>query len=164
MFQEAAGETQRNMTPWLWANFIILIAALAYLSKKYGAPFLKSRQENITQGIADADAKKADAERRVAEVNQKLASLDAEIANLKTQMRTEQAQEAKRLADRNAAELARIQQQAEQEIEAAGKSARLELKAQAAKLAVDLAEKKLRNEMTPAAQERLTSGFVESLR
>ena len=152
------------MTPWLWANFAILVLALGYLSKKYGGPFLKGRQEGISKGIADAEVKKGDADRRVAEVNQKLASLDAEIANLKTQMREEQAQEAKRLADRNAAELARVQQQAEQEMEAAGKAARLELQAHAAKLALDLAEKKLRAGMTGEAQERLTRGFVESLR
>lgn len=162
--EPAAAEPAHDMTPWLWANFIILVLALAYLSRKYGGPFLKSRQENISQGIADADSKKADADRRVAEVNQKLSSLDAEIASLKTQMREEQAQEAKRLADRNAAELTRIQHQAEQEMEAAGKAARLELQAHAARLALDLAEKKLRNEMTGDAQERLTRGFVESLR
>ncbi len=157
-------EAGHDMTPWLWANFVILVVALGYLSKKYGAPFLQARQENISKGIADAETKKTEADRRVAEVNQKLATLDAEIANLKTQMREEQAQEAKRLADRNAAELARVQQQSEQEMEAAGKAARLELQGYAAKLALDLAEKKLRSGMTGDAQDRLTRGFVESLR
>ncbi len=162
--QESGGEPQKDLTPWLWANFILLIAALWYLSRKYGGPFLKGRQEGISQGIADADAKRADADRRVAEVNQKLSNLDAEITALKSQMRDEQALEAKRLEERHAAELVRIRQQAEQEIEAAGKAARLELQAHAAKLAVDLAEKKLRNEMTGDAQHGLTRGFVESLR
>ena len=49
-------------------------------------------------------------------------------------------------------------------MEAAGKAARLELQAHAAKLALDLAEKKLRAGMTGEAQERFTRGFVESLR
>ena len=79
------------MTPWLWANFAILVGALWYLSKKYGGPFLKARQDGISQGIADADAKRADSDRRVAEVNQKLSNLDAEIAALKAQMIEEQA-------------------------------------------------------------------------
>ncbi len=162
--EQAGGEPQHDMTPWLWANFIILIGALAYLSTKYGGPFLKSRQENISRGLAEADVKKTEANRRAAEVDQKLATLDTEIANLKTQMREEQAQEAKRLADRNAAELARIQQQAEQEMEAAGKSARLDLQAHAAKLALELAEQKLQTEMTDDVQHRLTRGFVESIR
>ena len=162
--EQSGGETHHDMTPWLWANFLILIGALAYLGAKHGAPFLKARQESISSGIAEAAAKKADADRRVADVNQRLSALDSEIANLKTQMREEQAQEAQRLADRNAAELARIQHQAEQEMEAAGKAARIELQAHAAKLALDLAEQKLRAEMTGDTQQRLTRGFVESLR
>lgn len=162
--EQSRTESQHDMTPWLWANFIILIGALAYLSTKYGGPFLQSRQENINRGLAEADVKKTEASRRAAEVDQKLASLDADIANLKTQMREEQTLEAKRLADRNAAELARIQQQAEQEMEAAGKAARLDLQAHAAKLALELAEQKLRTEMTDDVQHRLTRGFVESIR
>ena len=35
-------EAERDMTPWLWANFAILVLALGYLSKKYGGPFLKA--------------------------------------------------------------------------------------------------------------------------
>jgi len=160
----AAEETKRDMTPWLWANFLILLGALVYLGRKYGGPFLQARQQSIQQGIADAAAKKADAETRVADVNQRLSSLDAEIAGLKVQMREEQRLEAKRLADRNAAEISRVQQQAEQEIESAGKAARLELQAHAAKLALDLAEQKIRLRMDDETQRGLTRGFVESLK
>ncbi|MDQ6678331.1 MAG: ATP synthase F0 subunit B [Acidobacteriota bacterium] len=160
---EQRGETQRDMTPWLWANFILLLAALGYLAMKYGGPFLKARQEGIQKGIADAEAEKAGADRRVAEVNERLANLDTEIANLKSQMREEQAQEAERLAARNAAELARIQQQAEQEMEAAAKAARLDLQAHAGKLAVELAEQKLRARMNPATQHELAQSFMDRL-
>lgn len=160
----AAEESQRDMTPWLWANFLILMGALVYFIRKYGGPFLQARQEGIQQGIADAAKKKADADAQVADVNQRLSQLDAEIAKLKTQMREEQQLEAKRLADRNAAEIVRVQQQAEQEIEATAKSARLDLQALAARLAVDLAEQKVRAQMNDDTQRGLTRGFVESLR
>ncbi len=152
-----------DMTPWLWANFLILIGALGYLGVKHGGPFLKARQDTIAKGIDEAAAKKADADQRVAKVNERLANLDSEISGLKTQMREEQQQESKRLADRNAAEIARIQQQMQQEIESAGKTARLELQAHAAKLALDLAEQKLRAQMNTETQLNLTRGFVESL-
>lgn len=160
---EQPGAEARDMTPWLWANFLILIGALGYLGVKYGGPFLKARQDTIAKGIDEAAAKKADADQRVAKVNERLANLDSEIAGLKTQMREEQQQESKRLADRNAAEIARIQQQMQQEIESAGKTARLELQAHAAKLALDLAEQKLRAQMNTETQLNLTRGFVESL-
>ncbi len=161
--EQAGAETQHDMTPWLWANFLILMGALAWLGVKHGRPFLAARQETIAKGIGEAAAKKADADRRVAKVDERLANLENEIATLKTQMIEEQQQESKRLADRNTAEIARIQQQMQQEIESAGKTARLELQAHAAKLAVDLAERKLRDRMNDSTQHNLTRGFVESL-
>ena len=59
-----------------------------------------------------------------------------------------------------AADLAKIQLHAEQEIAAAGKQARLELKRYAAELALQLAEKKIAARMTPPAQEALVNSFV----
>ena len=161
--EQAGAEAPHDMTPWLWANFLILMGALAWLGVKHGGPFLQARQETIAKGISDAVATKADADQRVAKVDARLANLDAEIATLKTQMIEEQQQESKRLADRNTAEIARIQQQMQQEIESAGKSARIELQAHAAKLAVDLAERKLRDRMNDETRHSLARNFVESL-
>jgi F-type H+-transporting ATPase subunit b len=162
--EQAGAEARHGPSPWLWANFVILMGVLIYLARKHGGPFLAERDAAIQKGISDAAAKKADADRRVADVDQRLANLDTEIANLKVQMREEQQQEAKRLADRNAQEIARLGHQSEQEMETAAKAARLELQAHAAKLALSLAEQKLRTEMNPETQHRLTGGFVESLR
>lgn len=162
--EHAGAEAQHGPSPWLWANFVILMGALIYLARKHGGPFLAERDAAIQKGIAGAAAKKADADARVADVNQRLANLDTEIADLKVQMRTEQQQEAQRLADRNAQEIARLQHQSEQEMASAAKTARLELQAHAAKLALALAEQKLRTQMTDDTQHRLTGSFVESLR
>ena len=52
---------------------------------------------------------------------------------------------------------------AKSEIAAAERSARLELKALAAKLAVDGAESLLAKQLTPQVQESLVSAFVKSL-
>jgi F0F1-type ATP synthase membrane subunit b/b' len=49
------------------------------------------------------------------------------------------------------------------EVEAAERAARVELKALAAKLAVDRAESLLTKELTPAVQDNMISSFVESL-
>ena len=52
---------------------------------------------------------------------------------------------------------------AKTEIEAAERAARVKLKALAAKLAVDGAESPVAKQMTPAVQESLINGFVQSL-
>jgi F-type H+-transporting ATPase subunit b len=163
--QEAHHEAapEKDMTVWLWANFAILAAGLVYLFKKYGAPFIQARGESIRKDIVDAEKTKAEADAKVAEVNARLANLDSEIAAIKVQYAQDQVHEAERLRARREAELARIGNQARQEIESASKTARLSLQKHAAKLALDLAEQKVAARMNPEIQHRLTSEFAESL-
>jgi F0F1-type ATP synthase membrane subunit b/b' len=72
--------------------------------------------------------------------------------------------EIERLAQHTAAEIAKIQAHAEQEIASAGKAARTELKRYSAQLAVELAEQKIRARMTPQTQDALVRGFVRDLK
>jgi F-type H+-transporting ATPase subunit b len=159
--KEAAPE--KDMTVWLWANFAILAAGLTWLFRKHGTPFLQSRTESIRKDIVDAEKTQAAANAKVAEVNAKLANLESEIAAIKAQYAQEQAHEAERLRARQQAELARIGNQAQQEIESTSKAARLALQKHAARLALDLAEQKVNARMNPEMQHRLASEFVDSL-
>jgi F-type H+-transporting ATPase subunit b len=160
---EHAG-VERDMTPWLWANFAILAGALIYLFKKYATPFLTDRGNGIRKDIADSEKVQAEANAKIAEINAKLANLDTEIAAMKAEYEREHAQETERLRARQQIELKRISDQAEQEIEATAKAARLGLQQHAAKLALELAEQKVKARMNPDVQKKLASDFVESLR
>lgn len=165
-FSLAAAEqpgAEKDMTGYLWANFFILVLALGWLIRKQGGPFLAARLEAIRQGITDGERRKSEAARRIAEVEAKLASLGPEIEKMKAEMRAEKLREEERIRLRNAAELEHIHQHARQEVESALKAARLQLEAYAGKLALDLAESKIRSRMTPAAQRNLTQDFVGSL-
>lgn len=148
---------------WSWANFAILAGGLGYLTKKYGGPWFASRSLAIRKGIADAEQIRAAAEARAAEVDRKLAGLQAEIESLKADAHREQAAEAERLRQQTATDMARIQAHAASEIEAAGKGARLQLKRYAAQLAIDLAEQKIRRQMTPDVQTALVESFARDL-
>ena len=70
---------------------------------------------------------------------------------------------AERIARQTAAESAKIQANAEQEIASAAKAARTELRRYAAGLAVELAERQIRARMTPDTQDGLVRGFVRDL-
>jgi F-type H+-transporting ATPase subunit b len=159
--KEAAPE--KDMTPWMWANFVILAGALVYLSRKYGGPFFAARSESIAKDIHSGEKTKAEADAKIAEVNAKLANLGADIAAMRAEHLRDQARESERLQARHESEIARIHAQAQQEIQSATKIARLELQRQAAKLALELAEKKVIARMTPETQNQLASGFVESI-
>ncbi len=158
---EQSGE--KDMTGFLWANFFILALALGWLIRKHGGPFLAARSEAISQGITEAQKSKDDAARRVAEVETKLATLGPEIERLKNEMRREQMGEVERVRARNKAEIAHIEQQAKLEVESAYKGARLQLEEHAGRLALELAEAKIRARMNPDAQRKLTREFVSSL-
>jgi F-type H+-transporting ATPase subunit b len=161
--KQSGGEAEEVSPIWAWANFALLAGGLGYLVKKYGGPWFVSQSQAIRRGIAEAEEIRTEAEARAAEVDHKLAGLQTEIESLKADAHREQAAEAERLRQQTAADMVRIQEHAASEIEAAGKAARLQLKRYAAQLAIDLAERKIRGQMTPEVQTALVDSFARDL-
>lgn len=116
------------------------------------------------QDMLDAKAVREDAEKRAADVDRRLANLGAEIAALKAESQAEAKAETERSLKHTAEEIAKIQAHAEQEIVAAGKAARLDLKRYSVELAVQLAEQKISTRMTGEEQDNLVRGFVHDLK
>jgi F-type H+-transporting ATPase subunit b len=156
-------EGEGGLAVWAWLNFAILVAALVYGFRKGVTPYLATRALRIKRDMVEAGDVRADAEKRMAEVNARLAHLAADTAALRREALGEETSESERVRRETAAELAKIQLHAEQEIAAAGKAARLELKRYSAQLAVALAEQKIRARMTPEIQDALVGGFVRNL-
>ncbi|HXI41972.1 MAG TPA: hypothetical protein VNH83_18455 [Bryobacteraceae bacterium] len=160
----AKSESAPEPSPiWAWANFAILAGALGYLIVKKGGPWFAERSHTIRKGIAEAEEIRRGAEASAAEVDRRLAGLQTEIQNLRANAQREEAAEGERIRQQTATDLARIQEHAAREIEAAGKSARLDLKRYAAQLAIDLAEQKIRRQMTPEVQVALIERFGRDL-
>lgn len=162
---KAAQETEGEGTfeGWRWANFAILVVGLGYLIGKNAGPFFDQRSRAIRQDMIDAEEARKNAEMRAADVDRRLSNLEAEIAALRAESQKEAAAEQERIRQQTAGDMARIRTQAEQEIVAAGKTARAELKAYSAQIALALAEQKLRARVTPDTQESLVRGFVRDL-
>lgn len=166
--QDTAEKTKSGLSPtWesilLWANFAVLVGGLAYLTNKYGAPFLAARSQKISQDIVEAARVRKDAEERAAEVDRRLANLESDLAALRAESQQELKSQRRQATARGAAEMAKIQEHSEQEIAAAGKQARLDLKRYSAELAVALATQKIQARMTPDTQDALVRGFVKDL-
>jgi F0F1-type ATP synthase membrane subunit b/b' len=130
---------------WKWANFVVLAGGLGYLIGKNGGPFFAARSVKIRQDMIDAGDVRQD-------------------AALRADSGKEEEAETGRFGRHTAAEIAKTQAQAEQEIAAAGKAARLELKRYCADLAVGLAEQKIRARMTPETEDELVRGFIRDLK
>jgi F-type H+-transporting ATPase subunit b len=158
--EEASSPEKPGIEIWKWLNFAMLFGLLAYIAVKQGGPALAARSKEITGGLAAGEKAKAEAEKRSAEVTARLANLDKEIATLKSTAKADREREEERILRESQLEIARIQHQVEMEIESAGKQARLDVQRFAAKLAVDLAEQKVRARMSPEVQAALLDSFL----
>lgn len=148
---------------WKWANFVLLAAALGFLIGKNAPAFFRARNESITRGIATAAQRREEADERLAEVEKRMAGLESEIAALRDASRQELEQENARMQADTARQLDKIRRQTEQEISAAVKAARMELKVYSADLAVNLAERRLRAELTGDFDRVLVNTYLVEL-
>ena len=161
---EKSGEGEhKDLEIWKWANFVILIGVLGYLISKNVGPMLIARSAEIREGLAAGERAKAEADAKSAAVDARLAGLEKTIAGMQAEAREEREREAGRIRQETQNELARLQRHSEMEIESAGKLARLEVQRHAAKLAIDLAEQKLRARMSPETEKTLLDRFVKDI-
>jgi len=161
--QDTSVQPETGELTWKWINFAILAAGLGYLMGKMLPPYFRSRSIEIQRGIAEAQALKADAEKRVAQMEARLAALGEEIEKFRLQAHAEMEQEGKRIAEETARQLRRLQLQMELETETAAKTVRRELKTFAAKLALDLAEQRIRTRLDAPTEAGLIEDFVQDL-
>jgi F-type H+-transporting ATPase subunit b len=157
-------QEERDMSAWEWANFAILAAVLAYFGVKLGKPYFAGQTKQINTGLAEARRRREEAEKRSEQVQRKLNNLGSDIENFRAAVLTEQAGQADRMRKQAELDLQRLQATAEQQIDSVGKQARLDLRRHASKLALELAEQRVRERMNPALQDELAGQFVADLR
>lgn len=162
--EEGGNSTTEHMNEiFKWINFAIVAAALIWLFAKKLPAWFRGNAETISSAITKATAAREEAERLVREAETKLANLKQEIAELQATAKHEAAEEGERIRALAQSDAKKVGIAAQAEIEAAERSARQELKALAAALALDGAETLLAKQLTPAAQESLMDNFVKSL-
>jgi F-type H+-transporting ATPase subunit b len=162
--EESGTSAEQSFTGlFKWIHFLILAGIAYWLFAKVLPPWFRRNADNIGAAITKATAAKAEADRKLQEAAAKLASLDREIAEFRATAQREATAEIERLRVITKSDVGKISVAAAAEIEAAERAARVELKALAARLAVDGAESLVAKQITPALQEALISSFVQSL-
>jgi F-type H+-transporting ATPase subunit b len=162
--EEAEKGTLPNELLWKWANFAILAGVLGWLGAKHLGPYFTSRSAEIRNGIEEAQKVKAEAETRAADIEKRIENLVAEVESMRGKSREEISAEGERISAETAQQISRLQAQAENEIAYSAKVATVELKAQAAALALKMAEQQIRGRMGPQTQEVLVESFLSDLR
>jgi F-type H+-transporting ATPase subunit b len=124
-------------------------------------PYMRQRSVRIRQAMEDARQASEDARRRIDEVEVRLSRLDTEISEMRASAEREAAVEEERIKAATVEETRKIIASAEQEIAAAAKSARRELTAYAADLAVALARKQIH--VDAATDQALVRRFAQQI-
>lgn len=161
----AAGEEEHGLLAEIfhWMNFILIGVGVWYLGKKIAGPLFAERTRAIQEHMHTSARAMKEASERLAGIEQKLQYLDEEIRDIRLTAQREAAAEQARMEELAQAEAGKIAQAAEQEIETAAKAARRELQKYSAELAIGLAEKRIRETISPDSEKRILRSFVSDL-
>jgi F-type H+-transporting ATPase subunit b len=124
-------------------NFAVIAGIIFWAARKALPGAFRDRTASIQKAMQEAQKASAEARSRLAEIEARLAKLDTEIATMRDAAEREAAAEEARIKAAAEEDARKIVQSAEQEIAAAIKTARRELTAFAADLAVALAQKQI---------------------
>jgi F-type H+-transporting ATPase subunit b len=142
---------------WVWKilNFAILIFVLV----KFGGPafksFLAKRTEMIQKSLDEARQARELAQKALADVQERLKTKDKEIEEIISSARSSGEREREALIKEGEKMSERMIEQARANIEFELKKAKESVKAEAVDLAMELAEKKLKDKMTKEEQRKL---------
>jgi F-type H+-transporting ATPase subunit b len=124
-------------------NFAVIAGIILWAARKALPGAFRDRTASIQKAMQEAQKASAEARSRLAEIEARLAKLDTEIATMRDAAEKEAAAEEARIKAAAEEDARKIVQSAEQEIASAIKTARRELTAFAADLAVALAQKQI---------------------
>ena len=149
---------------WPVANFVIFIGVLYYFFNKPFSEYLAGRSSTIRKDLVEAAALKSTATAQLAAIEQKLQALPGELNALRTRGAEDIKAEEQRIAAQAAAERERLLEQTRKEIDLQVRLAKKEILDHAADLSVQLATERIRNEVTPADQDRLVDRYLTQVK
>ena len=164
---EAAEEAEAHGSGWdlLYrvVNFAILVGALVYLLRKPLSNYLDAKTEQIRRDLTEAAGKRERAEAERKEAEARLAGLDREIAEARVKGLAQAEDERRRILQAAEREAARLAENAKKEIEAELELARRKLTARAAELSIEMARKKIREQISDADRRALFEKSMDKL-
>lgn len=146
---------------WRVVDFAVLAGIIIWaLAKQNVKGGLKARQDAIETTLREAAAARDAAERKLKEYTAKLESANKEIDELSATIKQDAEAEKARILAEAAGMAAKIREQAQQTAAQEIQKARIALRQEAAHLAVELAEKKIRENITKSDQDVLVADYL----
>ena len=149
---------------WKFVNLLVFVGAAIYLHHRFGRPLsqaLTLRRESIKRELQRAQEERDTAFAKLADMEARFERLDSEISSIRDRSKAEAEAERRRIEESTSAEMAKLRQQAQREIEGASKIATQELRRFAVRASLSLAEEVIRREIRPEDDKRLINMNVE---
>jgi len=156
------GAEETTTMDWVWriVNFAVIAGLLGYIYFKYGRGALKARIDGIEASLAEARAAREEALKRLAGVEAKLKDKDAEIQGL-LKVAEENGRKEKALIIAESGKMSEdILASARENIDAELLKAKEALRKEAALMAVELAEKMVRENIKKEDQARIVEEYI----
>ncbi len=141
-------------------NFLIVLFGLYFILRKPIRKAMDARREGIIKAMEEAKEARAEAARLREEYEKRTADLDEELAKMRVQAEADREALKARLLKESAESAERILEHARFTIEQETKKAEQLIRARAAELALDLAEKALERELGPEDQRRFIKDYI----
>jgi F-type H+-transporting ATPase subunit b len=160
-----AAHTGLNVLQAYWVffiiNFAVVALAIAAMVKAKLPSWFRIRTETIQASMEEAKRTSAEARARLSDIEERLARIDGEISEMRSAAEAEGRREEERIHAAAEEDKARIIAAAEQEIAGISRTEQRKLKAYAAQLAVEVAERRIR--IDSDTDRRLVQNFAEQL-
>ena len=144
-------------------NFAVLAGALIWLVQKKLVPFLNERGQLIREDMQKSSAAIEQANARLKAMEDRMSNLDRELAQLREAGINEARAERLRIEKQAEVEATKILASANMEMDSAVKAARQELQTYASQLALNVAEKKIKDGLTPQSDKQILNSFITKL-
>ncbi len=166
LIQEHAGASWYNYPgweAWKFLNLVLFVGLLFLLLRRQVGASLVARRNNIRRELMRAQEERQAALAKLEEIEARLSQLDAEVETVREQALKDAEAERENITRATADETRRLREQAQREIEGAGKAARQELRQYVAEQSVRRAEELIRREIRTEDDARLMNNYVEEL-
>ncbi|QXE93107.1 F0F1 ATP synthase subunit B family protein [Geomonas subterranea] len=160
------GHQAAQMKDFMWRciDFAALVAIAVWALKKADVKgTLAARRAGIEKTLQEAVAAKEAAEKKFAEYSQRLDQANQEIEVISANMKREGELEKERIIAEAKEAAARIKAQAEAAATQEVLKAKDELRAEAARLAVELAEQKIKQNIAKGDQDKLVGDYISKV-
>ncbi|MAG32554.1 MAG: hypothetical protein CL908_16850 [Deltaproteobacteria bacterium] len=147
-------------TIWQAVNLVIILSVLVYFGRKPVAEFFASRRDGIQSELSEAADLLSQAEQRNAELQRRLVDLSSEVEEIGEGAGRRAEEEAERILTDARATAERIRRDAKAAVDQELRRAQAELREEAADLALEIASRKLSDEVGAADRDRLMDEFI----